>query len=318
MAFDWKQLSPTQGLIDAFNPPGSKGGKKAPSNASKTKAWDERAALSEIAMAGAPQFPLQNIPGLTGTEQQAQSILAQLLSGGMFEDPNTSQLYAGLRGASQQEEAESVAALRHRQNLGGMFRSSPGQRAEGEMRSSYGNQRSALLGSLYEKERDRDNPYTRLGAAQQFGALPREVEQQQQLAQFQQQMQQLMFQYNIQAPMLQNVIGNEVWKGKTTGSSTMGDIGAIAGGTGALITALAALSDVRLKTDIKYYPIDVLPGVMLASWKWNAKGNELGMFGVDIGVIAQDLEKVAPDCVITGDDGYKRVLYGKLYAEIAA
>jgi len=291
---------------------------KPPSNASKTKAWDERAKLSEIAMAGAPQFPLQNIPGLTGTEQQAQSILAQLLSGGMFEDPNTSQLYAGLRGASQQEEAESVAALRHRQNLGGMFRSSPGQRAEGEMRSSYGNQRSALLGSLYEKERDRDNPYTRLGAAQQFGALPREVEQQQQLAQFQQQMQQLMFQYNIQAPMLQNVIGNEVWKGKTTGSSTMGDIGAIAGGTGALITALAALSDVRLKTDIKYYPIDVLPGVMLASWKWNAKGNELGMFGVDIGVIAQDLEKVAPDCVITGDDGYKRVLYGKLYAEIAA
>ena len=291
---------------------------KPPSNASNTKAWDERAKLSEIAMAGAPQFPLQNIPGLTGTEQQAQSILAQLLSGGMFEDPNTSQLYAGLRGASQQEEAESVAALRHRQNLGGMFRSSPGQRAEGEMRSSYGNQRSALLGSLYEKERDRDNPYTRLGAAQQFGALPREVEQQQQLAQFQQQMQQLMFQYNIQAPMLQNVIGNEVWKGKTTGSSTMGDIGAIAGGAGGLMAGLAALSDVRLKTNIKYHSTEVLPGVKLASWTWNAKGNKLGMFGDDIGVIAQDLEKVAPDCVITGDDGYKRVLYGKLYAEIAA
>gem|GEM_PF-780001 len=62
------------------------------------------------------------------------------------------------------------------------------------------------------------------------------------------------------------------------------------------------LSDERLKTDIRRLPIEALPGVPYASWKWKAGGHGFG-------VIAQDLEKVRPDLVVRGADGYLRVNY---------
>lgn len=65
---------------------------------------------------------------------------------------------------------------------------------------------------------------------------------------------------------------------------------------------IAMLSDVRLKEDVHYFDIEAIPGVRWAKWKWKDGGHCFG-------VIAQDVQKVRPDLVIQGDDGYLRVNY---------
>ena len=84
-------------------------------------------------------------------------------------------------------------------------------------------------------------------------------------------------------------------------NSTMGGLGSLAG------TGISALSDERLKRNIHRWPIEALPGVRLASWEWID-----GPPGRHFGVVAQDLEKVRPDLVTIGDDGYRRVNYAGL------
>ena len=51
-------------------------------------------------------------------------------------------------------------------------------------------------------------------------------------------------------------------------------------------------------------------GLQGYSWVWSRKATEeLGMRGKSNGVIAQEVEKLYPWIVVTGDDGYKRVYY---------
>ncbi len=59
----------------------------------ETQANLERGLLKDIA-GRTVEFPTLQVPGLTDTEQQAQSVLANLLSGGTFQDPSSSKLYA--------------------------------------------------------------------------------------------------------------------------------------------------------------------------------------------------------------------------------
>lgn len=72
-------------------------------------------------------------------------------------------------------------------------------------------------------------------------------------------------------------------------------------------------SDERLKLDIKpinnsLEMIQTLKGV---NYTWNT--NLQNTFaGKDVGVIAQDVEKVLPEAVITREDGYKSVRYEKI------
>lgn len=99
------------------------------------------------------------------------------------------------------------------------------------------------------------------------------------------------------------VLGEEGQQRKQFGDLMNGIIGA-GGNIGA-----AGLSDERLKTDIVRYSIDVLPGVPLASWNWR-----FGVKGRHLGVIAQDLEKVAPHLVVERG-GYKYVKYAELVKE---
>jgi hypothetical protein len=75
------------------------------------------------------------------------------------------------------------------------------------------------------------------------------------------------------------------------------------------ISALPFLlrSDERLKKNIIRIEHEVLPGVPLASWEW--KNGPKGRF---YGVIAQDLEKVAPQYVHVHPCGYKMVDYSFL------
>jgi hypothetical protein len=75
-------------------------------------------------------------------------------------------------------------------------------------------------------------------------------------------------------------------------------------------------SDIRLKKDIKTLP-DALDKVMLLrgvtfEWKKESKVHH----GPQIGLIAQEVEKVFPSVVATGDDGFKSVSYDKLVAPL--
>ena len=79
------------------------------------------------------------------------------------------------------------------------------------------------------------------------------------------------------------------------------------------ITAFAS-SDERLKDNIQTIPnaVEKVQQIKGVSFDWN--GNQTNHSGHDIGVIAQDIEKVLPEIVATRDDGYKAVRYEKLVA----
>lgn len=80
-------------------------------------------------------------------------------------------------------------------------------------------------------------------------------------------------------------------------------------------TGFAVSSDARLKDDIEYFIADgreIRRDLELYRWRWNDLAGE-GLAGkVDSGVLAHEVEEIFPSCVHVGDDGFKRVDYGKL------
>lgn len=102
--------------------------------------------------------------------------------------------------------------------------------------------------------------------------------------------------------MLGSIAGNVLggWAGSASGS--------------AAITALLPFSDERLKEDIvEYGKLD--NGVRLFKWKWNDVAKKLGADKwPTYGVIAQDVQKVIPDAVRLGKNGYLTVDYNKVVA----
>ena len=88
---------------------------------------------------------------------------------------------------------------------------------------------------------------------------------------------------------------------------------ALLGGLGAVGSVAGAaskpwmFSDARLKTNIKYPT-----GDWFATWDWNGKANELGLYGTASGVIAQDIETKFQNLVRTHPSGYKQVDYASL------
>lgn len=73
-------------------------------------------------------------------------------------------------------------------------------------------------------------------------------------------------------------------------------VGAVAG------TVASVASDERVKQNIHRLPVDAVPGVPLSTFEYKTKPGE-----PQVGVIAQDLEGVAPQHVAQGPDGIKRV-----------
>ena len=73
-------------------------------------------------------------------------------------------------------------------------------------------------------------------------------------------------------------------------------------------------SDERLKDNISVIlnPIDKIKQIKGVEFDWNNKQSTFK--GHDIGVVAQDIEKVLPELVNTRDNGYKAVKYDKLTA----
>jgi hypothetical protein len=78
--------------------------------------------------------------------------------------------------------------------------------------------------------------------------------------------------------------------------------------TGSIAGAsIAALSDARLKTDIKLKGIDLTTNLPIYEFAYKAAPTLRYR-----GVMAQDVEKVYPQAVVAGADGYKRVRYDVL------
>ena len=73
-------------------------------------------------------------------------------------------------------------------------------------------------------------------------------------------------------------------------------------------------SDKRLKDNITPItsPLEKINQIGGYEFDWNQHQNTYE--GHDVGVIAQEIEKVLPELVTTRDDGYKAVKYDKLVA----
>jgi hypothetical protein len=75
----------------------------------------------------------------------------------------------------------------------------------------------------------------------------------------------------------------------------------------------AIMSDIRTKEHIKY--VGALPnGLSVYEYQYKPEWKDEAGHGTFVGVMAQDVEKVMPEAVITRPDGYKMVNYGVLNA----
>ena len=75
-----------------------------------------------------------------------------------------------------------------------------------------------------------------------------------------------------------------------------------------------ASSDERLKDNIELIsnPIEKVQSLKGVTWNWNDNADELQQSLPNVGVIAQDVEKVLPELVTDRDNGFKGVDYAKL------
>lgn len=74
---------------------------------------------------------------------------------------------------------------------------------------------------------------------------------------------------------------------------------------------IMAFSDIRMKENIKQ--IDWLPnGLPVYSYEYKSEFKDIAGHGQFVGVMAQEVEMVRPEAVITNPDGYKMVNYGVL------
>lgn len=167
-------------------------------------------------------IPLQGIASMTGAEQTVQGLLSKYLGtdatqgeaykmgmgelqktlGGEFYDPKKSDFWKGWRETSEREQAEGVSDIRRRGQLGGGLYATPNQRTEADYIRDKGAGRTMMLGSLFERERDRKTSAVgqalgyagfeeagkanRLQLGSTIGAIPRNVQNQQYQAQFNQ------------------------------------------------------------------------------------------------------------------------------------
>lgn len=87
---------------------------------------------------------------------------------------------------------------------------------------------------------------------------------------------------------------------------TMDATGQVAGGI------MSAMSDIRLKNNIKY--THTIDSINFYTWDWNDVAARLGYDRTkSSGVIAQELKLIYPECVSTTDYGYYYVDYERLY-----
>jgi len=112
-----------------------------------------------------------------------------------------------------------------------------------------------------------------------------------------------------------NISNSTASTSKTTGAlKVTGGVG-ISGAlnVGGDVVAYAS-SDERLKDNIELIsnPIEKVQSLKGVTWNWNENADELQQSLPNVGVIAQDVEKVLPQLVTDRDNGFKGVDYAKL------
>jgi hypothetical protein len=116
---------------------------------------------------------------------------------------------------------------------------------------------------------------------------------------------------------LANVTATTASTSTTTGALRVAGGVGISGAlnVGGDVTAFAT-SDQRLKENVAIIEsaLEKISSIRGVTFNWNQTARDLGKPGTDreVGVIAQDLEKVLPEVVRTRDDGYLAVQYEKL------
>lgn len=94
---------------------------------------------------------------------------------------------------------------------------------------------------------------------------------------------------------------------ENTAADALSGAGDLAGGVG---TAIAAVSDPALKTDV--IPIGSRNGHNLYSWRWNEEGQRLTGQSFGVGVMATEVLEKDPDAVSI-KDGYLAVDYSRIF-----
>jgi len=93
-------------------------------------------------------------------------------------------------------------------------------------------------------------------------------------------------------------------------------------GLGTNAIALATLSDVRLKSGVEPIAgaaaLALLLRLRAVTWEWNAEANALGLSGRSAGIIAQELQALAPELVEADESGLLHVNYGALTGYLIA
>jgi len=103
-----------------------------------------------------------------------------------------------------------------------------------------------------------------------------------------------------------SIYGSQAAANAQMWGSAMGAVGAVGGGLGTgWATGLAQKSVKRLKE----YMVKIGKIDDINIYKFNFIGKNV----TEIGVIAQEIQEIKPECVITGEDGYLRVKYDKLF-----
>lgn len=115
---------------------------------------------------------------------------------------------------------------------------------------------------------------------------------------------------NLEADVGRRLGLAELYGGMFTGAGSL--IGGLTSTAGGLIgDIIRQYSDISLKTNIE--PVGKLPnGINLYTWDWNEEGKRIAGDAPTYGVIAQEVQEVAPEAVTRGDHGYLMVNYSKL------
>ena len=129
-----------------------------------------RANLWELVMAE------PDLPGANRFDDAGGDLAMRYIAGDLFEDPRSSPLWAGLRDEMRREESAGVDAMRRYAQKGGMLRSGSHFAQEGDYRATMADKRMSTLGGLYERERDRNSPRSRLATALQYAGNRRDID----------------------------------------------------------------------------------------------------------------------------------------------
>lgn len=120
--------------------------------------------------------------------------------------------------------------------------------------------------------------------------------------------------YNSALNGYSNLMGNYTSLGNTSMNASANAIGSMYGALGSAVgvgAGLAIKSDRRFKHNIVAVG-QLASGIKVYSFEYKPEFREAGEEGTFIGVMAQEVEPIIPEAVITREDGYKLVNYSLL------